>query len=137
MKAEEGLPLSGWQEYVYIERYGNMLDEQVAIAMEELHLNKTETQKDNHWSNEKMRMSKSEREKQKSEKFKKLAERRTEKAINHIKLIGNLANRANYSWEEKDRKKIFQAIDRELKYAKERFGKSSKSRKENKFSLDD
>ena len=54
-------------------------------------------------------------------KFVKLAEARTTRAIKQIQLIGNLSNRSNYSWNESDVKKIFSALESELRQSRKRF----------------
>ncbi|MCP5534938.1 MAG: hypothetical protein H7A51_01755 [Akkermansiaceae bacterium] len=59
------------------------------------------------------------------DKFIKLAEARTNNAIKQIKLIGNLSNRGNYSFTEKDVDKIYNALQKELKGMKERFSQSN------------
>ena len=46
----------------------------------------------------------------KSERFIALAEKRVNNAINSIKAIGNLSNRRNYLYEEKQVKKIISAL---------------------------
>ncbi len=55
------------------------------------------------------------------EKFVDLAEKRVVKAIKDIRLIGNLSNRSNYSYEEDEVKKIIGALENELKNLKKRF----------------
>lgn len=55
------------------------------------------------------------------QKFVSLAEKRTTNAIKHIRLIGNLSNKGNYSYEEKDISKIVSALSNEIKAMKERF----------------
>ncbi|MGJ8641314.1 MAG: hypothetical protein ACSHYA_18130 [Opitutaceae bacterium] len=55
------------------------------------------------------------------QKFTDLAERRTTNAIKQIRLIGNLSNKGNYSYEEKDISKIVSALSSEIKTMKERF----------------
>lgn len=57
----------------------------------------------------------------KYEKFKRLAENRTNKIIDMIRLLGNLSSRATYEYSEKDILKIFGSIDKELKLAKLKF----------------
>lgn len=57
----------------------------------------------------------------KYEKFKRLAENRTNKIIDMIRLLGNLSSRATYDYSEKDIFKIFSSIERELKLAKLKF----------------
>lgn len=61
------------------------------------------------------------------EKFIKLAEARTNNAIKQIKLIGNLSNRGNYSYTEKDVDKICKALHTEIKSMKDRFLNSTGS----------
>jgi len=55
------------------------------------------------------------------EKFVKLAENRTRKAIKDIHLIGNLSNRATYSYNTDDVDQIFRAIEGEIRVARQRF----------------
>lgn len=55
------------------------------------------------------------------EKFIELANKRVNTAIKSLRLIGNLSNKSNYSYTDTDVKKIFAALQRELKQAKERF----------------
>ena len=57
----------------------------------------------------------------KREKFKSLAENRTNNAIKQILLIGNLSNKSSYSYEDKDVLKIYNALISEIKAMKERF----------------
>ena len=54
-------------------------------------------------------------------KFEELAEKRVNRAIDSIRLIGNLSNRNNYEFEKNDVSKIFGALEKELKDAKARF----------------
>ena len=68
------------------------------------------------------------------DKFVKLAEARTNNAIKQIKLIGNLSNRGNYSFTEKDVDKIYNTLQKEIKTMKDRFSNSSNSSK-NSFKL--
>lgn len=58
---------------------------------------------------------------EKREKFVRLAEQRVNRALNDIRLIGNLSNRNAYSFADDDVKKIFKALQRELDQAKARF----------------
>ena len=55
-------------------------------------------------------MKDSEKKFQKREKFRSLAESRTNKAIEAISRIGNLSNRSSYEWDEAEIKKIIKAI---------------------------
>jgi hypothetical protein len=69
------------------------------------------------------------------EKFVDLAEKRVNKAIKDIQLIGNLSNRSNYKYEEEDVRAIFTALERELKRARERFYSHLGSTDEKPFQL--
>jgi hypothetical protein len=55
------------------------------------------------------------------ERFVILAEKRVSQATKYLRLIGNLANRSNYSYEEKDVKKIIGFLSKELNALKKRF----------------
>jgi hypothetical protein len=57
----------------------------------------------------------------KRERFVRLAEARTNKTIDMIRLIGNLSNRNNYDYSDADVQKIFNAIERELKSSRVKF----------------
>lgn len=54
-------------------------------------------------------------------KFVDLAEKRVNKTINSIRLIGNLANRSNYSYTDEDVAKIYRALKKSLDEMKNRF----------------
>lgn len=66
----------------------------------------------------------------KEEKFKRIATARTRRILNDLRLLGNCANKNIYSYTEEDIKKIFSAIERELKRVKALF-----DTKEREFSL--
>ncbi|WP_203641103.1 hypothetical protein [Levilactobacillus andaensis] len=57
----------------------------------------------------------------KEDKFRRLAERRTNDAISRIRLLGNLANRNNYEYSDQQVNEMFTAIDKELKQAKKKY----------------
>ena len=57
----------------------------------------------------------------KRQKFRELAEKRTNKAIEAIRLIGNLSNRQLYEWEETEVKKIVKALRDSLNEVEARF----------------
>ena len=59
--------------------------------------------------------------KQKRENFVRLAENRTNKILEMIRLLGNLCNTSNYSYTKVDVKKIFGAIENELSETKKKF----------------
>lgn len=69
----------------------------------------------------------------KNERFIRIAEARTNKIIDMIKLLGNCSNMNTYEYSKEDVKKIFAAIDDELKIAKARFDISDSTDK--KFKL--
>ena len=70
------------------------------------------------------------------EKFIRLAETRTQRALDSIHLIGNLANPTNYSYTGKDVEQIFKALNNALKEVRSRF-KSNAKDKSNVFKLED
>lgn len=65
----------------------------------------------------------------KSTRFKRLATNRVNNAVNTLRLIGNLSNTNNYSFEAADVNTIFKAIEEELTLAKARFSLVLKRRK--------
>jgi len=54
-------------------------------------------------------------------KFIELAEKRVNRALKDIKLIGNLSNRSNYSYTDKDAKAIVAALNKAVSEVKARF----------------
>ena len=58
---------------------------------------------------------------EKRDKFVSLAEKRVNRAIKDLRLIGNLSNKNNYSYTDSDIQKIFVALDQEVKNLKARF----------------
>jgi hypothetical protein len=66
-------------------------------------------------------------------KFIRVAEARTNKIIDMIRLLGNCSNTAVYEYTEEDLKKIFDAIESELKTCKNKY--QDNSNMESKFSL--
>ena len=71
----------------------------------------------------------------KSERFVRIAEKRTNKIIDMIQLLGNCSNRATYDYTRDDVKKIFGVIESELKIAKAKFDIGDSDVKEKKFTL--
>lgn len=61
----------------------------------------------------------------KHEKFRRIAEARTNKIINMIRLLGNCSNRVSYSYTDSEVKQIFDAIEKEVSSARDRFKDSS------------
>lgn len=68
-------------------------------------------------------------------KFIRLATKRVNNALKAIQLIGNLSNRSNYQYTDRDVDKIFAALSAELKNCRERFSASGTKNK-NGFSLE-
>lgn len=57
----------------------------------------------------------------KRDKFVKLATRRVTRALREIRLIGNLSNRSAYEYTDEDVRKIVRALQRELETMRSRF----------------
>ena len=70
----------------------------------------------------------------KRERFVRLAEARTNKILDMLKLLGNCSSTSNYEYTDEDVKKIFGAIEREMKNAKAKFN-GSDTVKEDRFTL--
>lgn len=66
------------------------------------------------------------------DKFKRIASARTQKIIDMIQLLGNCSNKYVYEYTEEDLKKIFNAIETELRICKEKY---SKDKSIDKFKL--
>jgi hypothetical protein len=62
------------------------------------------------------------------ERFKRLAEKRVVRAIKEIRLIGNLANRGHYAYDERDVEKIARTLEAELKAMRRRFDAGGRAR---------
>jgi hypothetical protein len=71
---------------------------------------------------------------QKKEKFRQLAERRTNSAIEAIVRIGKLSNRQAYEFEEAEVRKILKALREAVNEVEGRFAAPSR-RAERRFSL--
>ena len=69
----------------------------------------------------------------KREKFIRIAEARTNKAAEMIRLLGNCANRSSYDYADEDIKKIFGFLEKELKNARSKY--SGIDSDEGKFTL--
>jgi len=63
----------------------------------------------------------------KSETFRRLATKRTNAVIDKIRILGHCANPWLYEYTDDDVKRIFKAIDSEMKTVKSKFQNSSKS----------
>lgn len=55
------------------------------------------------------------------EKFVELAEKRVNRAIKDMRLIGNLSNKTNYMYTQKDADRIVSALEKEVKLLRSRF----------------
>lgn len=62
-----------------------------------------------------------------NEKFIRIAEARTQKIIDMIRLLGNCSNTYVYEYTKKDVEKIFGAIEYELSMTKKKFGDTGTS----------
>ena len=69
---------------------------------------------------------------EKRERFEKVAVARTNKILNDLRLLSNCANKNNYSYTDVDIKKIFSAIENEVKKTKIKF---LGGKKEDRFTL--
>jgi len=71
-------------------------------------------------------------EKDKKERFNKIAENRTNKILEMLRLLGNCSNTSNYSYTDEEVKRIFSTIESEIKEQKAKFERKDKKKK---FSL--
>lgn len=69
----------------------------------------------------------------KRDRFKRVAEKRTNKVLKMLKLLGNCSNKNNYDYTKGDVNKIINAIEEEVKALKYKFNDSSSGKDE--FSL--
>lgn len=60
-------------------------------------------------------------------KFVELTQKRVTKTIAHIRLVGNLANRNNYEFDDEDARKIIRALQKEVDAVKAKFNDSGSS----------
>jgi hypothetical protein len=61
----------------------------------------------------------------KEERFVRVAERRVENILHSLRSLSQCANRKVYAWDEKQLKKIWDAIEHELAECKQSFGDPS------------
>jgi hypothetical protein len=57
----------------------------------------------------------------KRDRFKRLAQQRTNVVLKRLKVLGNCSNRSAYEYTEDEINKIFTAIDRQVKDVKSKF----------------
>lgn len=67
------------------------------------------------------------------ERFRRLAEKRVNRTIKDLQLIGNLSNRSNYEYTGEEVEKILRVLEAELRKVRQTF--SHKGRSESPFSL--
>ena len=68
-----------------------------------------------------------------NKKFQRIASARTQKIIKMIELLGNCSNTYYYEYSDAEVKKIFDAIESEIKLAKEKFKNNGKQKEKFKF----
>ena len=64
---------------------------------------------------------KSPKNEDKRERFKRLAQARTNRVLKTLKILGNCADRGRYQYAKEDMERIFLAVDRRLNKTKARF----------------
>ena len=65
-------------------------------------------------------------EESRKERFKRLAIARTKAVLDKLRLLGNLSNKANYDYSDEEMRKIFSAIDSQIRTIKAKFSVSIK-----------
>jgi hypothetical protein len=63
----------------------------------------------------------------KQQRFRRLATQRTNAVLHRLQVLGHCANPQLYDYSEEDVRKIFRAIDSEVKAIKAKFSNSSRS----------
>ena len=66
-------------------------------------------------------------------RFKRIAEKRTNRILNDIRLLGNTGNKTLYDYSQSDIDKIFDIIDKKLTETRARF---KTTKRDNPFTLD-
>lgn len=69
----------------------------------------------------------------KRERFVRIAEARTNKIIEMVRLLGNCSSKATYEYNDEDIRKVFAAIEKEIKTCKNKFSDTEEN--EEKFTL--
>lgn len=64
----------------------------------------------------------------KRERFLRLAEPRTQRVLDALRVLGNCSNRVVYDWNESDLKQVFGVIEKEIERVKERFQRTEKTK---------
>jgi len=65
-------------------------------------------------------------EETRKKRFKRVASRRTNNILRQIRILGNCSNKSSYSYTEEETKKIFSAIEGELRSVKAMFANRKK-----------
>ena len=68
-------------------------------------------------------------------KFVDLAKKRVSRALNDIRLIGNLSNRSNYDYNDEDVAKILRALTEEVSACRKKFEVASTKHVKPRFEL--
>lgn len=68
-----------------------------------------------------MKTQKSIKNETKRDRFRRLAQSRTNQVIKRLKILGNCAERSRYEYTKEDTERIFAAIDRRLNKTKAKF----------------
>lgn len=76
-------------------------------------------------------MGKTENTEAPEDRFKRIAELRTNAVLEKIRILGNLSNKQMYSYSQEDINKIFSAINKQIKEVRLKFN----SNKQEKFKL--
>lgn len=66
--------------------------------------------------------------KTKRQRFIEVATKRTNKVISSIRLLGNCSSKNNYEYTEEEVRKMFAAVDEELRLAKAKYSKNKKKK---------
>jgi hypothetical protein len=69
------------------------------------------------------------------ERFRRLAEKRTNNIIKNIRILGNCSNRSSYEYTKEEIDKIFNTIISEIREAKAKFTFTNKNTQEKLFKL--
>ena len=72
--------------------------------------------------------------KNREKKFIELAEKRMNRLIKQIRLVGNLANKSNYSYSDSQANKIIKTLNDEFSEVRQKF-RNNKNSKSTKFKL--
>jgi hypothetical protein len=70
----------------------------------------------------------SEKKESPEERFKRIATARTNAVIDKLRILGNLSNRKLYSYKDEDVRKVFTAINRQVREVKSKFETTQEKR---------